>query len=485
MRSGKGLIKRGLALALALCMVITSLIVSPKTEAEAAAADSDGYRRVDYRYDSSLGVGIAPIKVGEYYIKSMENYISGDIYIRGLYISKKKDSGYKRIPKADTDCYGNSKQMYFCCENVLYKYVYKTGKTTVVKKFKKNSEPIVWNVYKNKIYLIGSDGKSYVYNLKTKKMSVLKLRALRKFGNIGGNFDSEGYGKYLYSCVYSSKKSAKVLYKITNKGIKKVKTLAMEPYPSDDGKYIYYASYQSGNSKRLVYYRAEIDGSGTKKLGTSSVGEHFLYTTVDAFTDKYVAYSYYDEDSDKVAYCVYTFATKKTKKIWMDSWGEFVGSYLYYCKYTSAKENEIAFYRCKLDGSGRKKLGSRKFSKSAWVYKVTDKYAICGTNLGHYKYTYASKKTTALWRGDDGQMDISGKYIYSWNLNEDNTTIYKWRIDGSSKKKLGKVNQSFGIEDVEYVSDKFIIYRTDTGRYVKYYFATKKSVYVKDPDYYY
>lgn len=160
-----------------------------------------------------------------------------------------------------------------------------------------------------------------------------------------------------------------------------------------DNVYINYSSFDKWKYWTRVY------NTKTKKL-SSSLGNFML-------TDSYGKYAAscdnYRTDVGGVQTTLYKLTSNGVKKVkQLAKHGQavsFVAGKLYYTKGSDSALRQAALYRCNLDGSSAKKLGSWKAAKYSQVvvYNITS--TTCDVHKDfktNYRYTYKTKKLKAI-----------------------------------------------------------------------------------------
>jgi hypothetical protein len=222
--------------------------------------------------------------------------------------SKNGDYTVTGIPAYST-IFGNGKQAYYIYYNTLYQYNYATRERTFLKTLKASGDEsfFISSIYKGKIYMTKSSFDkwkfwTYSFDLKTKKQKLLKSNC-----NIWNR-----YGKYVVSQdAYRTDVSAYpiTLYKITSKGLSKIKTLTKNGrYESLIKGKLYYSVYNKVMTK-VTLYRCDANGSHRKKIKTFTAKAGNGLILICKATNKYCIYQ-----TDSTTYYRYTYATKKTKK---------------------------------------------------------------------------------------------------------------------------------------------------------------------------
>ncbi len=200
------------------------------------------------------------------------------------------------------------------CKNV------KSGKTANLKTFKLDQESgesySIGNVYGTTIYLNvirdAGDGDLYTYNLKTNKFRCAKE----------GFTILNASGKYMITSNYIPTDISpfpQYIYKITSKGLEKVKKLGQNTSQSQIvGNKVYYAKYAtiSEGLHDMTVYRCDLNGKNvTPVLTVSSKYEHgdVMLQTVGKKSLDYVDISY--EDNKDPEYYRFDLTTEKTTPI--------------------------------------------------------------------------------------------------------------------------------------------------------------------------
>lgn len=270
-----------------------ALVICVKTgtvRTEAAAA----YVKLWSDYD------VQAVKNGKYYLKIDES-------TRTTLIATKKSGPYKETPMDFYGAFANGKQAYYVRENILYKYVFSSGKESKVKKLPASGYQVS-AVYGSQIFLTRGSFEqwkywTYSYNTKSKKLKKA----------VSGCAISSQNGKYVvaqneYRTDVSPYRAT--VYKITSSGLKKVRKLGENCHAETyvKGK-LYYAEYPGNYMDKVILYRCNPDGSGRKKLGTFTTSAKYGEVMVSKFTAKY-CYIYKESQTYK-----YTYKTKKLKKV--------------------------------------------------------------------------------------------------------------------------------------------------------------------------
>lgn len=150
----------------------------------------------------------------------------------------------------------------------LYSKNVKSGKTTLLKTLTPNLDNdesySICNVYANTVFLnktkgVG-DGNLYAYNMKTKKLKCSK----KNFQVLNAS------GRYLITSTYTPSDISpfpQYIYKITSKGLEKVKKLGQNTSQSQIvGKKIYYAKYTEGNLHDMTVCSCDLNGKNLRSV---------------------------------------------------------------------------------------------------------------------------------------------------------------------------------------------------------------------------
>lgn len=273
-----------------------ALVICVKTgtvRTEAAAAYADLWADYDTR----------AVKNGKYYLKIDDSF-------QKTLIATKKSGPYKETPMSTYGVFANGKQAYYVRENILYKYVFSSGKESKVKKLPASGDQYyqISVIYGSQIFLTKGSFEqwkywTYSYNTKSKKLKKA----------VSGCAISSQNGKYVVAQnEYRTDVSPYrvTVYKITSSGLKKVRKLGENCHAETyvKGK-LYYAEYPGKYMDKVVLYRSNPDGSGRKKLGTFTTSAKYGEVMVSKFTAKY-CYIYKESQTYK-----YTYKTKKLKKV--------------------------------------------------------------------------------------------------------------------------------------------------------------------------
>lgn len=276
------------------CFVLLAGIISGKAKVQAASE----YERL---FEGDIDPD-DPVKHGKYYFK----YSGKD---DNIYISKKKKSGYKKIP-VEYGAFVNGKQAYYVREGKLYKYVFSTGKEVKLKSLsqKNYASWYISTVYGGKLYLTRScfdewNVSTYTYNTKTKK-----FKKVQKNCEIINR-----YGKYVVSQdEFRSDVSPYriTLWKLTSSGLKKIKKLTSRGFNTVfiDGK-LYYTSYAEDLMKKVTLYRCNIDGTQKEKLAIFETEDEYGMVIIEAIRADRCTVGMPDGDYE------YIYETKEMKKI--------------------------------------------------------------------------------------------------------------------------------------------------------------------------
>lgn len=261
-----------------------------------------------------------------------------------------------------------------------------------------SSEESYNTVVKTGSYSVKYENDSYYYK-KTGSSESYKKLPFQYRTSLYSNGKQVFYtkGAYLMKYIFSSGKA------------KKVKKL-----PKNHSDTSFYVSTMYGNLLYLT--RSSFDGweyrtfsynISTKKLKDEFVG------TITTVEDRY---AYVDlefrTDVSPTSYMIYRLSKNGIKKLRKLSSScnspVIVSGKLYYMEYPDKKkEGNITyylmskgiFYRCGLDGKGKKKLGTFQ-SKSEYgeifVSDITSKNCVVMIDSKQYKYTYKTKKLKAI-----------------------------------------------------------------------------------------
>jgi hypothetical protein len=263
----------------------------------------------------------------------------------GIYISTKKNSGYKLTPiPIDTFLSDGSQAFYIAGKSgsnncYLYKYVYSSKKTIKLKKLSCPEKGYGYGSqfsfrvaagYDNKIYINCLDyvypfpsfddtlkdyNSCYSYDLTTKKL----VKVLDGGGQIvatSGKYVAIAWtNQYIANCSLS-------LGKITSSGIKTVKKLTKTVYNpafafiGNELYYSYNPSKGTSYNGNIVYiYKCNSDGSNKKKIATIKSSKSNGNGVGVQKVGKKACYYYDASTIGKVKYYKYTYATKKKTKI--------------------------------------------------------------------------------------------------------------------------------------------------------------------------
>lgn len=277
-------LKTGLLMAL----LLAGIVFVGKPENVSAQT---GYKEMTLSNESST-------KIGKYYFK-YENY--------KIAMSNRKNGGYTAT-SIEYGAFANATQAIYLRDNVVYKYIFSKKKESKLVTLEELDDPdmdmySIGTVYGKYVY-INEDSYSkgavitYAYDMNSKK-----IKKVISNGSI-----DEGHGKYLivqneWSIDVSP--ISKSIYKITNKGIKKVKTLSdFCGAASFVGDKIYYVCYPSGTEMRkAIMYKCDLDGSNKKKVASFSADSGNIIVS-DIGAKECTVYK------DWTGY-KYTYATKK------------------------------------------------------------------------------------------------------------------------------------------------------------------------------
>lgn len=243
-------------------------------------------------------------KSGKYYFKWKRT----DDFDSPVYISTKKNSGYKKTPIQRFTSYSNGNRAYYIRDKVLYYYVYSSQKEHKAKKLPATGEYRFSITYGNRLFITKESGDiwkcwTYSYNVKTRRLKLIKSNC-------------ELYsrtGKYaLGTTEYRSDVSPSplVLYKITSSGLTKIKKLTSKAWGGsiiDDR--VYYFSYSDFLMQNGTVYCCNLDGSGRKKLATITSPEKDEIIFVGNYTDTKCEVSTMKHTYE------YTYSTKELRKI--------------------------------------------------------------------------------------------------------------------------------------------------------------------------
>lgn len=245
-------------------------------------------------------------KSGKYYFKWKETEnLHGPVYI-----SKKKNSGYKKTPIQRFYSYSNGKRAYYIRDNVLYYYTFSSQKEHKAQQLPTQEYFRFSIVYGNRLFMTAESDindifkcRTYSYNVKTKKFKLVKDNCelySRK-------------GKYaLGTTQYTSDVSPRplVLYKITSSGVTKIKKLTSRALGGTimNGR-VYYFEYSGLLMRKGTIYHCNLDGSDRKKIATITTPEKDECVYVSGYTRKKCTVSTINHEYE------YTYSTKKLKKI--------------------------------------------------------------------------------------------------------------------------------------------------------------------------
>jgi hypothetical protein len=416
MKRTKELMKQIILIALAIAMVVTLIPVlnigtCDVSEASASLYADDGYKAL---IDKTTVGENTVVKVGKYYFKYKYDNNSFEYT---TYMSTNSKSGFKKTP-INNPSYActNGKQAYYVrkisnSNFILCKYVFSSRKETKIKKmpaknYYGNSQVGQYKVayvYGNNIAINtmlddfnGTDVGSYIFNLKTKKITAKNVFL---FGEAIGKYiitEEFWYNPDIIGTSIGSNVKLSI-YQFTSSGIEEVKGLSNygNSYEIIGNKLIYIC--RNSKYSKTYIYQCNMDGTSKKNL-TVFNGNYVKYETTSEYCILY-DYSY------GKTFCIYNFKTKKKATITVKN-GEIscvtpLGNEIYYC--TSVDDSERILFKCKSDGTGRKKIGvlKNKSGGSVWILYITSKYCVFAcyeedddyyANPTYYKYTYSTKK---------------------------------------------------------------------------------------------
>lgn len=292
-----------------ICLAIGISTLSEAFTINAEAKES--YRPLTFKNDIA--------KSGKYYFK----YIDGNVYI-----SKKRNSGYKWTPIEGAEVYTNGHHAFYVQNNALYKYIFSSGKEIRLKRFSKQDPSdsfqtdyfYINDIYGSQIFVqktyTGSGTWThtiYSYNIKTKKYKKVLSNCV-----IIARYDKYVVGRNRVDT--SGGPVPLTLYRIKGSKFEKIKRLSSSGRNATfvDKKlyYVEYPNYWTTGTK-AVLYRCNLDGSGRKKLGVFSISPSTEY---DNHTQLYhLQVSNITSKSCEISTIEgrfrYTYATKKLKKL--------------------------------------------------------------------------------------------------------------------------------------------------------------------------
>ena len=226
-------------------------------------------------------------------------------------INIKKDSGKfkKTALKTGGTAAAGSSDLYYFKDNVLMRYILKSGKSEKVKTFNdtpknnENDDKIGYYVSAcsgDAIYISSDNFADWEYNTFLYKPENGKTKKLFK-----GKIDMVN-GKYIIADMhYRSDVSPTTynLYKITANGTKKIKTLSKASYGIhiEDGKYFYSTLKDDGRGDTITYgskiISCDANGKNAKTLKELDGSAEFLH-----FSNDKIYFVEHSEDSNK-EYC--------------------------------------------------------------------------------------------------------------------------------------------------------------------------------------
>ena len=316
--TGKGMARSVLCMLLATCMVVCSMVVS-KTENVQAAANTSANAGSGYKMLLNNNTGENyPVKTGKYYVKQKWTQKSEDVYV-----STKKNSGYKKIPYCHTYFIAsNGKYAYYADRSSkkqkLYRYTYSTGKVESVGTLPLNKNYKVIYAYGYGIILssgnasvTGEGNESlYMYNVKTQKLTTLWNKANRVY------YVETVSGRYILVNGYNSRdgrNKENLLCEITANGVKVIKKLSSvyvaQSYGTvyNDGSTSYTPSLAADNNK--IYCMAR---SGSNKISV------YEFDKTKSKIKRVVTMSFASRSDAENDYAIVKFTNKYC--IYRDSW---------------------------------------------------------------------------------------------------------------------------------------------------------------------
>lgn len=202
----------------------------------------------------------------------------------------------------------------------LYLKNVKSGEKKMLKSFnldQDNDESYsISNVYGNKIYLNktfgAGDGNLYAYNLKTKK-----------FGCVKKNFQIlNASGKYMITSNYTPTDISpfpQYIYKITSKGLEKVKKLGQYTSQSQIvGNKVYYAKYVEGRLHDMTVCSCDLNGKNLTSVSVFKVSSKYEHGDVMLQTVGTKSFDFVDipnEENKDPEYYRFDMTTEKTTPI--------------------------------------------------------------------------------------------------------------------------------------------------------------------------
>ena len=192
-----------------------------------------------------------------------------------------KDYTYSDKPEYGT--LSNGSTGYYIKDNALYKYTYKNKKVKKLKNLNKKLYLYLSAAYGKNIYMTSENFdkwslKTYYYNTKTKKVKYAKAKV-----SITSNSGQYAITQDEFRSDVSPFKTS--LYKLTNSGMKKIKTLTKHGMSAHFiNNKIYYADYpldgkdDGAGMSQLDIYVCDKNGDNPKLLGT--VKDETEYGTV-------------------------------------------------------------------------------------------------------------------------------------------------------------------------------------------------------------
>lgn len=280
------------------CLVLFFGAVFGKDLSEAKAAE---YRNVYENYREN------DVKDGRYILHKAGTTAGSITWI------KKGNGLYEATPMPTSKVFGNGKQAIYLKNGVLYKYVYASKKETALKKIcsPTDHDYYVSTIYKSKVFIGRSsfeDWKhtTYMYDMSKKNSKVKKVKSNCLIHDRYKNYVVTQKGFFTDISPYGIE-----VYRITSSGLKKLRTIAKRgTCPRYIGGKLYYAEYPVKGMKKCIIYRCKPDGTKKKKIKTITAKGEYAYVCVVNITSKYCEYSI---NSD---YYKYTYATKKTVKVY-------------------------------------------------------------------------------------------------------------------------------------------------------------------------
>ena len=235
-----------------LCTVSVSVFL-PQTVFAKSSKYSKIFKKQDYK--------IATVKKGKYTFR----YFSGKVFIV-------KADGTNQSTPLDYGAYTNGKTAIYISDGKLMKYTLSDGKSKKLKTLPKGKSRSEYDgydikmIYGNNFYVTRTsfddwEYVTYAYNMSKK---TIKKQIKGKIIAIKGKY-------VLAQMAYKSDVSPYKLnlYKITSKGIKKVKTLSSLSYLGTFvGNKLYYTDYTNNLMEQCDLHVADKDGSNDKVLVT-------------------------------------------------------------------------------------------------------------------------------------------------------------------------------------------------------------------------